>query len=87
MRQPTSFAGPVACGICGAAVEVLTKAHMRLRHNMTKAGYLELHPEHNQPGYWASITKRTYGLAALVRPREPYARRGSVSVIKMGKWK
>ena len=87
MRQPTVFGALVACGECGASVDVLTKTHMRIQHNMTKARYLELHPEHDQPQFWAAITKRTYGLDALVRPREPYARRGGVAkAVKMGKW-
>ena len=42
----------VNCGICGDTVDILTKAHLRIKHNMTKEEYLKLHPEHNNPKYW-----------------------------------
>ena len=47
----------VNCGICGDTVDILTKAHLRIKHNMTKEEYLKLHPEHNNPKYWAEANQ------------------------------
>ncbi|BDG59630.1 hypothetical protein [Caldinitratiruptor microaerophilus] len=43
------------CGECGQAVDVLTKAHIRLSYGMTKREYLRLHPEHADPVYWGTV--------------------------------
>lgn len=40
------------CGLCGETKDLLTKAHLRIKHNMTKAEYLKLHPEHDLARYW-----------------------------------
>jgi hypothetical protein len=36
-------------------VAVLTKAHMRIQHNMTKEEYCKKHPEHAHPTCWGDL--------------------------------
>lgn len=40
------------CGICGQPVDYLTKAHLRLKHGISKAEYLRLFPVHDHAAYW-----------------------------------
>lgn len=47
----------IRCGICGQSLEVMTKAHLRIRHNMTREQYLSRYPEHAADAYWP-VTRR-----------------------------
>ena len=43
------------CKECGTTVAVLTKAHMRIKHNMTKEEYCRKHPEHSHAPCWGDL--------------------------------
>ena len=42
------------CNICGEAVELLTKVHMR-KHGITKEQYVEQYPEQKDGKYWGDL--------------------------------
>jgi hypothetical protein len=46
------------CAECGEPVDYLTKTHLRLKHNLTKAEYLRRHPEHEVSSFWAAMVPR-----------------------------
>ena len=50
-------ANDVQCGICKKPMDLLTKAHMRIQHGLTREEYLQLHPEHRDIKYWGDIPK------------------------------
>lgn len=43
----------VNCGLCNETKDLLTKAHLQIKHNgMTKEEYLAIHPEHDEARFW-----------------------------------
>lgn len=46
----------VRCGVCGMAVEVITKAHLK-KHGLTREQYLVKYPEHAADAFWP-VTRR-----------------------------
>ena len=48
----------VNCGLCNETKDLLTKAHLQIKHNgMTKEEYLAIHPEHDQARYWGEANQ------------------------------
>ena len=47
----------VNCALCGESKDLLTKMHLRIKHNMSKEEYLRLHPEHDQARYWGEANQ------------------------------
>lgn len=48
----------VRCGVCGMAVEVITKTHLK-KHGITREQYLRKFPEHAADAFWP--TTRRHG--------------------------
>lgn len=62
------------CGVCGKSLELLTKAHVGIRHGLTGDEYLAKYPHHAEGALW--------GLARPIKTGMPSPRNSKLWAVK-----